>query len=108
MNSVPADLSSRSVLVLDPMLATGGSLATPAASCGTGGRPPPACVLAAPGASTTSVDGLVDRVVTAAVDERLTSGPSSSPAGRRGVRHSARADLSGSGGGPTGCGRPPG
>ncbi|HET9612146.1 MAG TPA: uracil phosphoribosyltransferase [Acidimicrobiales bacterium] len=74
MNSVPADLAGRPVLVLDPMLATGGSLAHACrilrdrgAGALTG-----VCVLAAPeGLAHIEQSGLVDRVVTAAVDERL-------------------------------------
>lgn len=74
MNSVPADLSGRSVLVLDPMLATGGSLAH---ACRIlrdrgAGHLTGVCVLAAPeGLDHIQSTGLVDRVVTAAVDERL-------------------------------------
>jgi uracil phosphoribosyltransferase len=74
MNSVPADLAGRPVLVLDPMLATGGSLAH---ACrllhdrGAGAQTG-VCVLAAPeGLSHIEQSGLVERVVTAAVDERL-------------------------------------
>jgi uracil phosphoribosyltransferase len=74
MNSVPPDLGGRSVLLLDPMLATGGSLAYAAqllrdrgAGSMTG-----VCVLAAPeGLDHVASSGLVDHVVTAAVDERL-------------------------------------
>jgi uracil phosphoribosyltransferase len=74
MNSVPADLAGRHVLVLDPMLATGGSLAHAcrllherAAGPLTG-----VCVLAAPeGLKHIEESGLVERVVTAAVDDHL-------------------------------------
>jgi uracil phosphoribosyltransferase len=74
MNSVPADLAGRPVLVLDPMLATGGSMAHACALLrerGAGGMTG-VCVLAAPeGLDYIERSGLVDRVVTAAVDERL-------------------------------------
>ena len=74
MNSVPPDLAGRPVLVLDPMLATGGSLAH---ACqllrGRGaGDMTGVCVLAAPeGLAHIEQSGLVARVVTAAVDAHL-------------------------------------
>lgn len=74
MDSVPADLGGRPVLVLDPMLATGGSLAF---ACGllADRNPGPVtavCVLAAPeGVARIEASGLVDDLVVAAVDERL-------------------------------------
>ena len=74
MNSVPADLAGRPVLVLDPMLATGGSLAHACRILRDRGAGPltGVCVLAAPeGLAHIEGSGLVDRVVTAAVDERL-------------------------------------
>jgi uracil phosphoribosyltransferase len=74
MNSVPADLAGRPVLVLDPMLATGGSLAHACRILRDRGAGPltGVCVLAAPeGLAHIEESGLVDRVVTAAVDERL-------------------------------------
>jgi uracil phosphoribosyltransferase len=74
MNSVPADLAGRSVLVLDPMLATGGSLAHACkllADRGAG-ELTGVCVLAAPeGIAHIEESGLVARVVTAAVDHHL-------------------------------------
>ena len=74
MESLPADLSGQPVLVLDPMLATGGSLvhcvqllvdrgATDVTVC---------CVLAAPeGIERLSTSGLPMRLVTASIDEGL-------------------------------------
>lgn len=74
MNSVPADLAGRPVLVLDPMLATGGSMAHACALLRDrgAGEMTGVCVLAAPeGLAYIDRSGLVARVVTAAVDERL-------------------------------------
>jgi uracil phosphoribosyltransferase len=74
MNSVPPDLAGRPVLVLDPMLATGGSMAHACALLRDrgAGEMTGVCVLAAPeGLAYIEESGLVDRVVTAAVDERL-------------------------------------
>jgi uracil phosphoribosyltransferase len=74
MNSVPTDLAGRPVLVLDPMLATGGSLAHACRILRERGAGPltGVCVLAAPeGLAHIEQSGLVERVVTAAVDERL-------------------------------------
>jgi uracil phosphoribosyltransferase len=74
MLKVPADLAGRPVLVLDPMLATGGSLLH---ACrllaGRGAGPIVAvCVLAAPeGLQRITSSGLDIRVVTAAVDDHL-------------------------------------
>ena len=74
LESLPGDLSGRPVLVLDPMLATGGSLlhccqllvdrgCTDITVC---------CVLAAPeGIDRLAGSGLPLRLVTASVDERL-------------------------------------
>ncbi len=74
MNSVPDDLGGRPVLVLDPMLATGGSLEFTCrilADHGAGTQTA-VCVLAAPeGISRLRSCGLVDHLVTAAIDERL-------------------------------------
>jgi len=69
MNSVPDELSGRPVLVLDPMLATGGSLEH---SCRIlaergAGTLTAVCVLAAP----EGITRLVTQVVTASIDERL-------------------------------------
>jgi uracil phosphoribosyltransferase len=74
MSSVPDQLGGRPVLVLDPMLATGGSLEhTCRILAGRGAGPlTAACVLAAPeGIERLRASGLVAHVVTAAVDERL-------------------------------------
>ena len=74
MESLPGDLAGLPVLVLDPMLATGGSLvhcvqllvdrgATDVTVC---------CVLAAPeGIERLSTSGLPMRLVTASIDEGL-------------------------------------
>ncbi|HEY8524373.1 MAG TPA: uracil phosphoribosyltransferase [Acidimicrobiales bacterium] len=74
MNSVPAQLAGRPVLVLDPMLATGGSLAHACEILRARGAGPmtAVCVLAAPeGLRKLAESGLVDRVVTAAIDDHL-------------------------------------
>ena len=74
MNSVPADLDGRDVLVLDPMLATGGSLTH---ACGllrdrNPGRLICVCVLAAPeGVSALDRSGLADELVVGAIDDHL-------------------------------------
>lgn len=74
MNSVPDELGGRAVMVLDPMLATGGSLEH---ACRLlrergAGSMTGVCVLAAPeGLAHVEASGLVDHVVTAAVDEHL-------------------------------------
>jgi len=74
MNSVPPDLGGRAVMLLDPMLATGGSLAYAAQLLRDRGAGPMTgvCVLAAPeGIEHVAASGLVDHVVTAAVDDHL-------------------------------------
>ncbi|HEX5494355.1 MAG TPA: uracil phosphoribosyltransferase, partial [Mycobacteriales bacterium] len=74
LESLPATLSGRAVLVLDPMLATGGSLLH---CCGLLADRGSAditviCALAAPeGLAALEGSGLPVRVVTASVDERL-------------------------------------
>lgn len=74
MNSVPRELDGRAVLVLDPMLATGGSLEH---SCRIlaergAGRLTAVCALAAPeGLARVEASGLVDEVVTASIDSHL-------------------------------------
>ncbi len=74
MNSVPDQLGGRAVLVLDPMLATGGSLEHSCrilAARGAGALTA-VCVLAAPeGVERLRASGLVAHVVTASIDERL-------------------------------------
>jgi uracil phosphoribosyltransferase len=74
MQSLPAELSGRPVFVLDPMLATGGSMAhTIRLLTRRGAADVTAiCVLAAPeGIEHLAGSGLPVRVVTASVDERL-------------------------------------
>ena len=74
MNSVPDELAGRPVLVLDPMLATGGSLEHTCRVLADRGAGPmtAVCVLAAPeGIERLGASGLVHHVVTASVDERL-------------------------------------
>ena len=74
MESLPDDLSERPVMVLDPMLATGGSMEyTIRLLTGRGATDVIAvCVLAAPeGIEHLRASGLPVRLVTAAVDERL-------------------------------------
>jgi uracil phosphoribosyltransferase len=74
MNSVPIELAGRPVLVLDPMLATGGSLEHACHLLRQRGAGPMTgvCVLAAPeGIDRLRTSGLVGRVVTAAVDRHL-------------------------------------
>ena len=74
MNSVPEDLHQRDVLVLDPMLATGGSLTY---ACGllrdrNPGRLVAVCVLAAPeGVSSLDRSGLCDELVVGSIDDHL-------------------------------------
>ncbi len=74
MNSVPRELGGRAVLVLDPMLATGGSLEH---SCRIlvergAGRLTAVCALAAPeGLARIEASGLVDEVVSASIDSHL-------------------------------------
>lgn len=74
MNSVPDDLDGRDVLVLDPMLATGGSMvfACEQLAARNPGTVTAVCILAAPeGVDRLRGTGLVDRLVTASVDEHL-------------------------------------
>ena len=74
MESLPEDLAGRPVFVLDPMLATGGSMVhTIELLTGRGATDVTAiCALAAPeGLATLAAAGLPVRVVTASVDERL-------------------------------------
>jgi uracil phosphoribosyltransferase len=74
MNSLPTDLKGRSALLLDPMVATGGSLVFAARLLHERGAGPLTCVcvLAAPeGLQHVEESGLVARVVTAAVDDHL-------------------------------------
>lgn len=74
MESLPADLSERPVFVLDPMLATGGSMAhTIRLLNGRGAVDVTAiCTLAAPeGVERLEASGLPLRLVTVSVDERL-------------------------------------
>lgn len=74
MESLPADLTDRPVLVLDPMLATGGSMVHCVNLLTTRGATDITviCALAAPeGIRTLAESGLPIRVVTASVDERL-------------------------------------
>jgi len=74
MESLPADLAGRPVFVLDPMLATGGSMAyTIKLLTGRGATDVTAiCALAAPeGVKFLEESGLPVRLVTASIDERL-------------------------------------
>jgi uracil phosphoribosyltransferase len=74
MESLPESLAGRPVFVLDPMLATGGSMAhTIRLLTGRGARDVTAiCVLAAPeGVQHLRGSGLPVRVITASIDERL-------------------------------------
>ena len=74
MESLPADLAGRPVFVLDPMLATGGSMEyTIRLLTGRGATDVTAvCALAAPeGIAHLEKSGLPVRLVTASVDERL-------------------------------------
>ena len=74
MNSVPADLNGRDVLVLDPMLATGGSMehACRILAARNAGRLTCVCILSAPeGLDHVSESGLIGHIVTAAVDDHL-------------------------------------
>ena len=74
MNSVPEELDGRPVLVLDPMLATGGSLEHSCRILAERGAGPLTCVtvLAAPeGITRLDSTRLVHKVVTASIDERL-------------------------------------
>ncbi len=75
VNKLPASLAGRPCLVLDPMVATGGSLAYACSLLVERNAPAPitvACVLAAPeGIERLRAEGLRLHVVTAALDERL-------------------------------------
>ncbi|MDP9221701.1 MAG: uracil phosphoribosyltransferase [Actinomycetota bacterium] len=74
MESLPQDLTGRPVIVLDPMLATGGSLVHCVGLLTTRGATDVTviCTLAAPeGLQRLADSGLRIRVVTASVDERL-------------------------------------
>lgn len=74
LNSLPGDLDGRDVLVLDPMLATGGSLAHAAELIGdrNPGKVTAVCVLAAPaGVATLRRTGAVDALVLASIDDHL-------------------------------------
>ena len=74
MESLPADLTGRPVLVLDPMLATGGSMEHCIRLLTTRGATDVTvvCVLAAPeGIARLEESGLPVRIVTASIDERL-------------------------------------
>ncbi len=74
LHTVPKALDGQPVLVLDPMLATGGSLEHSCQvirDCG-GGTITAICVLAAPeGVERTERAGFVDRLVTASIDQGL-------------------------------------
>jgi uracil phosphoribosyltransferase len=74
MESLPENLAGRPVLVLDPMLATGGSMKhTISLLVGRGAQDVTAvCALAAPeGIQALAGSGLPVRLVTASIDERL-------------------------------------
>jgi uracil phosphoribosyltransferase len=74
LESLPAELTGRRVIVLDPMLATGGSLEHCVRLLVDRGADSitVVCVLAAPeGLQRLAESGLAMRIVTAAVDERL-------------------------------------
>jgi uracil phosphoribosyltransferase len=74
MNSLPTDLKGRTALVLDPMVATGGSLVHACRLLHDRGAGPltGVCVLAAPeGIRHLEESGIVARLVTAAIDDHL-------------------------------------
>lgn len=74
MESLPVDLTARPVIVLDPMLATGGSLVHCVSLLSSRGATDVTviCALAAPeGLARLAASGLPVRVVTASIDERL-------------------------------------
>jgi uracil phosphoribosyltransferase len=74
MNSVPDDLDGRDVLVLDPMLATGGSMifACEQLAARNPGVITAVCILAAPeGVDRLAGTGLVNRLCTASIDDHL-------------------------------------
>jgi uracil phosphoribosyltransferase len=76
VNKLPESLAGRPVIVLDPMLATGGSLTHTVRLLLERGAPEPitvVCALAAPeGIAALEAAGLSIRLVTAAVDDHLT------------------------------------
>ena len=76
LTAIPADLEGRPVLVLDPMLATGGSLAF-AVGVLHQHNPGPitaVCVLAAPeGIARIEATGMVEELVVAAIDDHLNA-----------------------------------
>ena len=75
VNKLPDSLAGRPVIIVDPMLATGGSLAFTAELLVDRGAPPPlraVCALAAPeGIDALERTGLDIHLVTAAIDDRL-------------------------------------
>ncbi len=75
VNKLPESLAGRPVIVIDPMLATGGSLVHTIALLAERGAPTPitvVCALAAPeGIEHLSDEGLDLHVVTAAIDDHL-------------------------------------
>ncbi|MGA7757744.1 MAG: uracil phosphoribosyltransferase [Ilumatobacteraceae bacterium] len=75
VNKLPESLAGRQVIVLDPMLATGGSLISAVELLLTRGAPTPitvVCALAAPeGIQALEDAGLSIRLVTAAIDDHL-------------------------------------
>jgi uracil phosphoribosyltransferase len=74
LESIPEDLTGRSAILLDPMIATGGSLMHCVRLLSDRGAAQiiVVCVLAAPeGLERLRASGLASRVVTAAVDDRL-------------------------------------
>jgi uracil phosphoribosyltransferase len=75
VNKLPESLAGRPVIVLDPMLATGGSLAYTVGLLTERGAPSPitvVCALAAPeGIQRLEDEGLDLRIVTAAIDDHL-------------------------------------
>jgi uracil phosphoribosyltransferase len=76
MKSLPGDLAGRSVFVLDPMLATGGSMMQTIRLLVSRGATDitAICALAAPeGLSALAQSGVPVRVVTASIDERLNA-----------------------------------
>jgi uracil phosphoribosyltransferase len=76
MNSLPTDLTGRPVYVLDPMLATGGSMVQTVRLLVERGATDitAICALAAPeGLSAVARSGVPVRVVTASIDERLNA-----------------------------------
>jgi len=76
MESLPVDLADRPVMVLDPMLATGGSLLHCIGLLRTRGATDVTivCALAAPeGLARLEASGLPVRVVTASIDSRLNT-----------------------------------